>query len=446
MLYRRDGGLLCGLVWLFLGLASTAPSVAAEGRARSAFPDAVGWAATTPGGRDGQIIRVTTLAAEGPGSLLEALATKGPRTIVFEVGGSIDLGMREILIREPFLTIAGQTAPQPGITLIRGGLKLATHDVVIRHLRIRPGTGGLRTGAGYDIDAITTVSGAHDVIVDQCSLTWATDENLSASGTRFAGASADEWRSDVSHRITFSRNLIAEGLAHATHAKGEHSKGSLIHDNVSDILIIGNLYAHNYERSPLFKGGARGQVINNLIYDPGQRAIHYNLIAEEWFGHPYETGQLVVRGNVLRGGRSTEPLALVMIGGAGNLDLFMDDNIAVDRIGDALPLLGRYTTSRIEINSMSRAPDLPRGVKLARAADVEAIVLATAGARPWDRDDIDRRIIANVAEGRGEIIDSEEEVGGYAPPIETRAAFIPADWDLDTMEPLRPLPRREPLK
>ena len=73
-------------------------------------------------------------------------------------------------------------------------------------------------------------------------------------------------------------------------------------------------------------------------------------------------------------------------------------------------------------------------------------LIREAGARPWDRDDIDRRIIANVAEGRGEIIDSEEEVGGYAAPVETRAAFIPADWDLDTMEPLRPLPRREPLK
>ena len=76
----------------------------------------------------------------------------------------------------------------------------------------------------------------------------------------------------ASRRITYSNNIIAEGLANATHAKGEHSKGTLIHDHVNDILIVGNLYAHNYERNPLFKGGARGQVVNNLIYDPGQRA------------------------------------------------------------------------------------------------------------------------------------------------------------------------------
>ena len=89
------------------------------------------------------------------------------------------------------------------------------------------------------------------------------------------------------------------------HVKGEHSKGSLIHDNVTDILIVGNLYAHDKERTPLFKGGARGAIINNLIYDPGQRAIHYNLIAEEWGDHPYQTGEMAVIGNVLRGGQST---------------------------------------------------------------------------------------------------------------------------------------------
>src|SRR6185312_9822525 len=87
-----------------------------------AFPGAVGWAAHTPGGRGGQVIRVTTLAAKGPGSFLEALETKGPRVIVFEVGGVIDLHGEEIEIAEPYLTIAGQTAPAPGITLIRAGV------------------------------------------------------------------------------------------------------------------------------------------------------------------------------------------------------------------------------------------------------------------------------------------------------------------------------------
>ena len=78
-----------------------------------AFPGAEGWAANTPGGRGGAIIKVTTLALKGPGSLLAALDAKGPRIIVFEVGGVIDFGGTNIKLKEPFVTIAGQTAP-PG--------------------------------------------------------------------------------------------------------------------------------------------------------------------------------------------------------------------------------------------------------------------------------------------------------------------------------------------
>ena len=89
-------------------------------------------------------------------------------------------------------------------------------------------------------------------------------------------------------RITFTNNLVAEGLSRATHSKGEHSKGGLIHDNVTGVLIMGNLYAHNRERNPLFKGGARGAIVNNLIYDPGRRAAHFNLHAREWEGHAYQ--------------------------------------------------------------------------------------------------------------------------------------------------------------
>lgn len=91
-------------------------------------------------------------------------------------------------------------------------------------------------------------------------------------------------------------------------------------------------------------------------------------------------------------------------------------------------------------------PPLPFGVNPMPAKDVQDHVLANAGARPWDRDDIDRRILENAIEGRGKHIDSENEVGGYPKVAETRQAFVPADWNLDTMEPLKPLPRREPLR
>jgi len=399
-----------------------------------AFPGAVGWAAHTPGGRGGQVIRVTTLAAKGPGSFLEALETKGPRVIVFEVGGVIDLHGEEIEIAEPYVTIAGQTAPAPGITLIRAGVNIRAHDVIIQHIRVRTGTAGMSKRTGWEPDAMGTVGGAYNVIVDHCSMTWSIDENLSASGKRFIGANPDEWREHTSHKITFSNNILAEGLANATHAKGEHSKGSLIHDNVTDILIIGNLYAHDAERSPLFKGGVHGSILNNLIYDPGQRAVHYNLIAAEWGEHPFQVGKITLVGNVMRAGPSTpSDVALFMLGGAGDVELYMKDNIAVDRLGRPLPMLGRYTTSPAKIIEVKTAPALPEGVKLLSAVEVENSVIANAGARPWDRDEHDWRVIADTIEGRGKIIDSEQDVGGYPVQLATHQAFNPADWDMRYM-------------
>src|SRR5215212_7283454 len=93
-------------------------------------------------GLDGQVIRVTTLAGGGAGSLRRAIETEGPRLIVFDVAGVIDLGGRTLTVRHPHVTIAGQTAPDPGITLIRGSLVVETNDVVVQHIAVRPGDEG----------------------------------------------------------------------------------------------------------------------------------------------------------------------------------------------------------------------------------------------------------------------------------------------------------------
>jgi pectate lyase len=436
---RHTVGIHKQIVGLLVVLAASTAAFAAENGGEAslpAFPGALGWAARTPGGRGGEIVRVTTLAAEGAGSLREAVERKGPRVVVFEVGGVIDLGRRTLAIREPNITIAGQTAPSPGVTLIRGGLAVATHDVVIQHLRVRPGEAGAAKMSDWEVDGLSTGGGAHDVIVDHCSFTWATDENLSASGPRFAGDTPEQWRKGASHRITFSNNIIAEGLANATHPKGEHSKGSLIHDNVTDVFIVGNLYAHNMERSPLFKGGARGIVVNNLIYNPGPRAVHYNLIREEWGDRPAVTGYVAVIGNVLRAGPSTPAdIALFQLGGSGDVELFLGDNISVDRLGRPLPELGRYTTGAARTIQLRKAPEMPAGFKPMSAVEVQDAVIRNAGARPWDRDAIDLRIVADTIEGRGRIIDSERDVGGYPQPAETRQPFDAAAWDPRFMTP-----------
>ncbi|MGQ3065165.1 MAG: pectate lyase family protein [Sphingopyxis sp.] len=420
---------------LFLALSLSSGSATAADAAPLAFPGAVGPAAETPGGRGGQILRVTTLAPDGPGSLKAAIETPGPRIIVFEVGGVIDMGRTTIEIKHPFLTIAGQTAPGPGITLIRTGIDVKTHDVVMRHLRVYTGVDGQPKRSGWEADTFSTVA-AHNVIVDHCTLMWGIDENMSASGPRFTGKSVAEWRQGTSHNITFSNNLAAEGLADASHPKGEHSKGSLIHDNATGIVFYRNVWAHNVERNPLIKGGGQALMINNLIYNPQHRAVHYNLMNLEWVGHEYVTGQITAVGNVMRGGNDTdERLPFLMLGGDGDLEYYGKDNLAVDRHGEPLPEFGRYGETKAKL-IRAKAPLAPvGGYTILPVRDVETSVLATAGARPWARDAEEIRVLFFVAEGRGDVIDDEKEVSGYPEVKEVRAPFVAGEWDLATMEP-----------
>lgn len=396
--------------------------------------DVKGWAADTVGGRGGAVIRVTNLNPSGEGSFAAAAATSGPRIIVFEVGGVIDLQGAAIRIDKPFITIAGQTAPHPGITFIRGEFAVATHNVILQHVAVRPGEFGKPKKGGWEADGLST-SSAYNVIVDHCSFSWATDENLSASGARFNGATPAEWRTRTSNRITFSHNIIAEGLRESTHKKGEHSKGTLIHDNAEKVLIYGNLYSSNVERNPLIKGGAHVAIVNNLIHNPGGKAIHYNLIAHEWGARAAETGVVTMIGNVLRGGPDTVPaLPLFSLGGAGDVSVFMKDNIALDRHGRALPLTGRYTAGEAQIKTAA-TPYLPAGLVPLAASKLETAIYMSAGMRPWARDPIDFKIISDVVEDRGHVVDSETQSSGYPAYKPSRQAFVEEDWNLADMSP-----------
>lgn len=380
-----------------------------------------GWTETR-GGSGGKTVKVTSLANRGPGSLAAALATKGPRVIEFAVAGAIDLGGRSLSVAEPQVTIAGETAPSPGITLINGGLNIGTHDVIVRHVRIRPGAGSRAKKSGWEVDGLSTVGGAHDVIVDHCTLTWSTDENLTASGPRFEGATAAEWRQNTSHRITFSHCIIGEGLHDSTHAKGPHSMGSLIHDNASKIAIIGNLYISNNARNPLFKGGARGAVVNNLIHNPGNRVVTFGLVPQEWEGHEWLRGAMVVVGNVARRGPSTTP-DVAFVESRGPCDFHLRDNLYFGADGKPLPVSPNLRDAKGQLPGkdpqndprlLDTAPFWPPRLQARAATETAAWVLAHAGARPWERDGIDRRLVEEAKTGGGKIIHFESEVGGHA--------------------------------
>jgi hypothetical protein len=363
------------------------------------------------------VVRVTTLAASGPGSLSEALALAEPRIIVFEVGGVIDLDRTRLSVAQPFVTIAGQTAPAPGITLIRGALTVRTHDVRVQHLRVRMGDAGAAAGAGFEPDVTTDGPEAYNVLFDHVSVAWGVDENLSVSGPRFDGAAG------TSHAVTISNSIIAEGLFDSVHEKGVHSMGTLIHDYCSDVAVVGNLYAHNNERNPWFKGFATGVIVNNVVYDPGTWAIRLGPVVNEWAasGIEPEGPRVSVVGNVLLHGPSTPP-SLAMVGSNSFGSAFLEDNLAFDVQGAPALLVASTVTQLLQ------QPSWPTNLTVLPSAEVQAHVLASAGARPKQRDAVDQRIVAEVLAGSGGMIDSQADVGGYPSEDATvRALDVPPD-------------------
>lgn len=216
-----------------------------------AFEGVEGFGATARGGAGGRTIAVTSLADSGPGSLRAALDAAGPRIVEFRVSGTIRLA-RRLEIRNSFITVAGDTAPGEGITLRGGGIHIVgdCHDVVLRHLRIRV----LQGGASGDGVLLWGKDGGtvRNVLVDHCSIAWATDENVNTWGTV----------SDV----TFQWCLIAEGLAEADHPEGPHSMAWLSGPGSDRISIHHNLFAHNGDRNPKLQGGLY-DLVNNVIYN-----------------------------------------------------------------------------------------------------------------------------------------------------------------------------------
>jgi hypothetical protein len=181
------------------------------------------------------------------------------------------------------------------------------------------------------------------------------------------------------------------------------------------VLIVGNLYAHNRERNQLFKGAVEAVSVNNLVYDPGTRAMHYALNASEWVGHAWRPGRLALVGNVVKGGVSTDPkLPFLIVEGQGDLDLYARDNLATYADGSEMPPVRVLPTAPLpKVRLLDGPPLWPEGLQTIDARRVEGKVLANAGARPWDRDAVDRRIVQEVRKGTGRVIDDENEVGGY---------------------------------
>ena len=248
----------------------------------------------------------------------------------------------------------------------------------------------------------------HDVVFEHCSATWAVDENLSASGP--ADASPADGPDATAHDIVFRHCLIAEALSRATHPKGEHSKGTLVHDGVRNVTIEGCLYAHNRERNPRLKGGTSTVVRESLMYNWGSACVG---VGARGAKRMLEPAEVVLAGNVAIAGPDTRGRFFVKSVDPGGR-VAMRDNIV---IGAVLVDSGVVVLSSPQISVMP-------------PWDAATRVLRSAGSRPARRDAIDARIVRSVIDGTGRIIDSQQEVGGYPVRKATkRSLVVPANLD-----------------
>ena len=382
-----------GAVHLLLaGLALALPAHAAE--PPLAFPGAEGAGRFAAGGRGGAVLRVTSLADSGPGSLRAAIDAKGPRTILFAVAGTIHL-QSDLVVREPRLTIAGQSAPGGGITLADHGLVIRADDVVVRHIRARRGDKG---GEG---DSIWVATG-NRIILDHVSASWATDETLSVSGPREGPSPRD---------VTVQWSIISESLRRSVHAKGEHGYGSLVRgSHGAAYSFLHYLWAHQEARMPRpgnylspadDPDGPVMEFRSNLFYNWGNQAsgynadkaarARYNFLDNSYLPGPDSKGRLAFReensearahfaGNSMAGKIPGDPWSLVE--------------------GSDQP--GYRLAEPLSIAPFTREP----------AAASAPRILATAGAS-CSRDSVDERLISEVRSGTGRLIDSPADVGGW---------------------------------
>ena len=393
---------------LIIGLLASAVSLCQA--QQLAFPGAEGYGRFTTGGRGGMVILVTNLNDDGPGSLRDAVETKGARTIVFRVSGTIPLES-ELIIKKANLTIAGQTAPGDGICLKGYPLIVNADNVIVRYLRIRPGD-----IHKTEVDALSAIS-HKNIIIDHCSASWAIDEVVTVRDNE---NSTVQWC------------IISESLRDSYHHKGEHGYGGIWGGQGASFHH--NLLAHHSSRNPRFNGSRysrkpekeRVDFRNNVIYNWGFNSGYggeggdYNLVANY-----YKYGPASRHKN-----RIVEPLD-------DEGKWFIADNFVsgfpeITANNWAGGVQGDYWD---EVKSDSLFPVDP--VITHTADSAYTLVLAKAGAILPVRDAVDRRIIEEVSSGTAKygkdgkgLIDSQTEVGGWP---ELRTYDVPVDEDADGM-------------
>ncbi len=379
-----------------------------------AFPGAEGFGQFATGGRGGKTYTVTNLNDSGPGSLREAIRKKEPRIIVFAVSGTIALQSR-LDINNDNITIAGQTAPGDGICVKNFPVNVKADNVIIRYMRFRLGD-----EFAQQEDALSGTK-QNNVIIDHCSISWATDECASFYRNK---------------NFTMQWCIISESLNASVHEKGNHGYGGIWGGEGASFHH--NLLANHTSRLPRFSGSSTTPNSPDELVDFRNNVI-YNWAGNSTYGG--EKGRYNVVNNYYKPGPATKSKKPWMLNPTSPYGLFYIS-------GNVLNGFDAITQNNIQ-GIKADHPDsalVKTAFVVERLAEQNALqsfqtVLEHAGAS-LKRDAIDTRIVEEVRTGKSTmgkdkngIIDSQKDVGGWPElkstqaPIDTDGDGMPDTWE-----------------
>jgi pectate lyase len=387
---------------VLLGAAALALG-ATSAHALPVIPGAAGFGMDTVAGRKGTVIKVTNLNASGPGSLKACASDfNGPRVCVFEVSGIIRI-TEDLMVRWNNLTIAGQTAPSPGIMIRGAALRIQASDVLVQHIRVRAGDDPVGPDpANRDSLKIegSAAKPVRNIVIDHCSFSWAVDEVASVWGQH--------------DNVTFSNNIFSEPLNQSIHPTDDrkgieaHGFGVLFGSSPSGgrVTLSNNLMAHIVERNPLTRD--REMVMtNNLIYN--RVDFDVDLQGEKGISTKNSVvGNVFIKGPNFK--MKTKPIytrtkgEFTLLAGS---KVYVKDNSAPEYGGTGSTSLVQLTGGDVISGLLTTTvPTWNSGLKVLGTANnaVYNSVLKYAGARPSDRDSVDKRIIKHVKERGGQVI------------------------------------------
>ena len=360
-----------------------------------AFPGAEGGGAFSFGGRGGKVYVVTSLADSGPGSFRDACEQGGARIIVFNVAGIIKL-QSPVIIRAPYITIAGQTAPGDGVCIAGESVWIDTHDVVIRYMRFRRGaTDVLRRDDGLGGNPVG------NIIIDHVSASWGLDENMSIYRHVYDRGGAKQEKLPAVN-ITIQNSIFAEALDTYNHAFGSTIGGL-------NSTFMRNLWANNVARNPSVGMYGDFGFVNNVVFnwwnrsaDGGDNNSLFNFINNYYKPGPITPADKPIAHRILKpeSGRAADKkntYGRAYVHGnivEGNDAVTKDNWNGGVQIED-LPDAGTYT------ESIRSDKPFPMATVTTLTADASfKYVLDNAGAALPKRDPVDRRIVEEVRTGK----------------------------------------------